>query len=90
MAKTFSVSGLATGATFTAAGASGDDWLSVSQDGSTVTVAAGAYTDTTADRNSTVTVTASDGATATLAVTQYRKSAIVLSPEALSFDAAGN
>jgi VCBS repeat-containing protein len=60
----------------------------VSISGTTITASAAANTGE--QRTSTITVTASDGATATLPVTQYKKSAITLTPTSLAFDAAGN
>jgi hypothetical protein len=90
MGKSFTVSGLSTGVTYSATRPSGDTWLTVSQSGNTVTASAGAYASTTADRSSTITVTASDGATAQVSVTQYRKSSLALTPASLTFDAAGN
>jgi len=91
-AKTFKVSGLSTGVTYTVSKPTADTWITVSQSGDTVTVTpeATAYASTTANRTSTITVTASDGATTTLVVTQYKKSAILLAPTTLAFDAAGN
>jgi len=89
-AKTFKVSGLSPGVSYAASVPTADTWLTVTQSGDTVTVNPTAHTSTTADRTSVVTVTASDGATATLQVTQYKKSVIVLTPSSLAFDAAGN
>jgi archaellum component FlaF (FlaF/FlaG flagellin family) len=88
MAKTFSVNGLSTGVTYIATAA--DAWVSLSQDGNNVTVTVTAYTSTSQDRTSSITITATDGATATLPVTQYKKSSLTLDPTSLSFDAAGN
>ncbi|MDR1336037.1 MAG: hypothetical protein LBK22_04320 [Tannerella sp.] len=90
MAKKVIISGLLAGVTATATRPPGDTWLTLLLSGNELTVSVSQYAGTDASRTSAVTVTGSDGSTASLPVTQNKKSGIVLSPPSLAFDSAGN
>lgn len=71
MAKTVTMSGLSPVVTCTANRPAIDTWLTVLVSGNILTVSCSVNGGST--RTSTITVTASDGATATLMVTQYEQ-----------------
>ncbi|MDR1883075.1 MAG: hypothetical protein LBR26_09905 [Prevotella sp.] len=91
--KTIAVTGITAGVAVTAVSDQG--WCTVAG-GSFVgngnfTIQCGAYSSTDSDRSANVTVTSSDGATAAIVtVSQLRQSVILLTPNAVTFDAAGN